>query len=226
MTTSLTTTIAEIEIELFASRGAYLPEHDMLLVADLHLGKDATFRRSGVPVPKGSSEGTLAVVSSLLKRTGAQRLVILGDMFHARSSLAPDVIAAVDQFLIACESVELMLIRGNHDVRVGRLPEHWPIEIVAAGHRLGKLVLAHEPANPPTGADLLLCGHVHPAIRLSGRHGSFGKLPCFWFSGDCLVFPALGKFTGTFAIQARPADRIWLIADDEIIEHVPTNTAP
>lgn len=219
MITSLTTTLTDIPIELFASRAAYLPEHDTLLVADLHLGKSATFRRSGLPVPRGPCEGTLAVVLRLLQQTQAQRLVVLGDMFHARSSLAPDVITAVDQFLLACKSVELLLICGNHDARVGQLPQHWPIETVAAGQRLGNIVLTHEPAELPAGADLLLCGHVHPALRLSSRHGAFGKLPCFWYSSGCLVFPALGKFTGTYAIQPRRSDRIWLIADDEIIEH-------
>jgi len=52
--------------------------------ADLHLGKAATFRRAGIPVPEGTSARDLARLATLVRDTGADRLLILGDLFHAR----------------------------------------------------------------------------------------------------------------------------------------------
>lgn len=218
MTKSLRATIAGIELQLFAQRAALSPLHNTLFVADTHLGKDATFRRHGVPVPTGSSQGTLQTISKLLASTAAKRLVILGDMFHARSSLSSETLDCVEWFFGEHPSLQFTLIRGNHDAHVGSLPRHWPIEVVDPGQRTGALALGHHPTPPPTGADLLLCGHLHPAVRFGSGRDSFGKLPCFWYSQGCLVLPAIGEFTGTHVVQLKKDDRAWIIADDEVVE--------
>ncbi|QDT02028.1 Calcineurin-like phosphoesterase [Rubripirellula lacrimiformis] len=224
MTHSIHTTIAGIELQLFAQRAAFSATHRTLFVADTHLGKDATFRRHGLPVPTGSSAGTMQTISGLLTKTKANRLVILGDMFHAKSSLSKETLESVEKFLGNHPSLEFTLIRGNHDAHVGSLPPQWPIEVVSPGERIAGLALGHHPAPVPDGADLLLCGHLHPAVRIGKGRESFGKLPCFWYSSGCLVFPAIGEFTGTHAIQTKQTDRLWLIADDEIMEYPPHAT--
>ncbi|WDQ15347.1 ligase-associated DNA damage response endonuclease PdeM [Rhodopirellula sp. P2] len=215
---SVCTTLAGTEWQLFAARAAFCPAQDTLFVADPHLGKDATFRRHGFPVPLGSSGGTLQTISRLLVDTNASRLVILGDLFHARSSLTTETVAAVESFFAEHPSVEFLLVEGNHDAHVGNLPLEWPIRTVAEGERMGQLALSHHPGSVPDGAALLLCGHLHPAIRIGSGRESFGKLPCFWYSSGCLVFPAIGEFTGTHVVQPQNGDRTWLVADNEIIE--------
>ncbi len=218
MPDSINVTLAGIELQLFASRAAFCPAHDILLVADTHLGKDATFRRHGLPVPLGSSGGTLQTISHLLCETEARRLVVLGDMFHARSSLSAETVAAVESLFNNHPSVEFALVKGNHDAHVGGLPDSWPIQPIAEGSRMGRLALAHHPAPVPEEADLLLCGHLHPAVRMGAGSDSFGKLPCFWYSSGCLVFPAIGEFTGTHVVHPQAGDRTWLVADNEIVE--------
>lgn len=215
---SIFATLAGTRMQLFASRAAFCPEHDTLFVADLHLGKDATFRRHGIPVPLGSSGETLQTISRLLSDTSASRLVILGDLFHARSSLTTETVAAVESFFAAHSRVEFLLVRGNHDAHVGNLPGDWPIRTVEEGERMGQLALGHHPGPVPDGADLWLCGHLHPSIRIGSGRDSFGKLPCFWYSSGCLVFPAIGEFTGTHVVQPQKDDRTWLVAESQIIE--------
>ncbi len=219
MPRSIRTTIAGIDLQLFAERAAYCKQLDTLFVADTHLGKDATFRRHGVPVPLGSSDGTLNTITTMLEETKASRLVVLGDLFHARSSLSPETTTSIEAFFDNHPSLEFTLVRGNHDVHVGVLPKHWPIQIIAPGERWGGIALGHHPTSVPEGADLLLCGHLHPAVQVGTHRDSCGKLPCFWLSAGCLVFPAIGEFTGTHVIRAKGKDRVWLIADDEIFEH-------
>ena len=45
--------LAGIDIHLYAKRAAYSPEMSTLFLADTHLGKEATFRNNGIPVPNG-----------------------------------------------------------------------------------------------------------------------------------------------------------------------------
>src|SRR5436190_20499208 len=67
-------------LRLLPDHAVYWPARNTLLVADLHLGKDAAFRTAGVPVPAGSTAKDLSRLSSLIGLSGAQRLVILGDL--------------------------------------------------------------------------------------------------------------------------------------------------
>ncbi|QDV40415.1 ATP-dependent DNA ligase [Stieleria neptunia] len=189
---------------------------DMLLVADTHLGKDATFRRHGIPVPVGSTKGTLSTIAGVLRQTCATRLCILGDLFHARSSLSTEIRHQVDAFFDEFAHLKFSLIWGNHDAQVGRLPAAWPITVHEPGWCIGSLALGLHPMAPPEGADLSVCGHLHPAIRYRVGRESTGKLSCFWYSGGCLVLPAIGEFTGTHLIRPRQNDSTWFIAGNEV----------
>lgn len=205
------------EFILLAGCGLYWPAERTLFIADPHFGKEATFRRHGIGVPVGSTDGTLATIGEMLDATAAIRVIILGDMFHARSSLSTEVCRSIESFLEVYETVEFLLVRGNHDEHVGALPPEWPIETVSPGSTLGRITLTHHPSDVPEASDLVLCGHIHPAIRVHG----VGKLPCFWLCKGCLVLPAIGEFTGTHVITAADGDRVWIVADDEVIEHRP-----
>jgi metallophosphoesterase superfamily enzyme len=66
---------------------------------------------------------------------------------------------------------------------------------------------------------------VHPAIRI-GPPSDRVKLPCFWLSNRQLVLPAIGEFTGTHTIRMRDHDRVWMIADDDLIERTSTRSGP
>ena len=68
-----------MEIALAGSRWRFLPERavysaesGMLVVADVHFGKAATFRAAGVPVPSGTTQGNLARLSALIEATQPQ----------------------------------------------------------------------------------------------------------------------------------------------------------
>ena len=218
MADSIEIDVAGIKLRLLAARGAYWADQRTLFVADPHFGKAATFRRHSIPVPRGSTVGTLEKITDLLAATDAHHLVILGDMFHARSSLSADVRDSLERFFANQAGIQFTLVRGNHDAQVGPLPRQWPIEIVEPGRRMKNIAFGHQPTEVPAGAELMLCGHLHPAIRVGGRHDRV-TLPCFWLSNRRLIFPAIGQFTGTELIRPRGSDRAWIIADDQILEN-------
>ena len=220
MTRIIDVTLGETELQLHSGRAIFWPDRKTLFVADTHFGKEATFRRHGIPVPRGSTDGTLGSLSALIAEVEAERLIVLGDLFHARSSLSRDVCQSMEAFFEKHTSVEITLVRGNHDAHVGQLPEQWPIEVVEPGLRMGSLTLTHEPSTPTTDSALLLCGHIHPGMKVGSATESLGRMPCFWMHNNCLVLPAFGQFTGLHCVKRTPDARIWIVADDEIVEYV------
>ncbi len=199
--------------QLLGDKGLHWLQERALFVADTHFGKEATFRHHGIPVPIGSTQGTLIAITKMLAHTQATRLLILGDMFHAKSSLSEDVVRDLTSFFTRHREVTFTLIRGNHDARLGQLPSAWPLELSNPVAWMDRIALGHHPLALPLNADVYLCGHLHPAIEVGSRRDRLGKLPCFWLHDGCLVLPALGMFTGTASISPATGDRVWTIAD-------------
>jgi DNA ligase-associated metallophosphoesterase len=217
MQTSLGISIEGIELRLLSKRGVYWPEQQTLFIADTHFGKEATFRSAGLAVPRGSTQSTLATITQMVSECQAIRLVLLGDMFHARSSISEDIRESMDAFFAAHSTLRFTLVLGNHDRGIRELSNHWPMEIVDSGTAIDGVSISHIPQAPSPPTKLLLCGHLHPAVRFSSLVDSVGKLPCFWLSNGQLVLPAVGDFTGTQVVRPSKSDRTWVIADDQIL---------
>ena len=83
--TDVKLTIAGEELYLLAERALWWPNASTLIVADLHWGKASTFRAAGIPIPIGTTSDDLARLDSALTRSGARRMVVLGDLFHAKA---------------------------------------------------------------------------------------------------------------------------------------------
>src|SRR5215212_5467779 len=86
---------ANESLHLLPDRAVYWPARSTLLIADVHFGKCATFRSLGVPVPAGSTQKDLLRLTRLIEQTGADRLVILGDLVHAAAGRVSDVLDAI-----------------------------------------------------------------------------------------------------------------------------------
>ena len=174
-------------VRLLADRALYWPARDRLLIADLHLGKGDTFRAAGIAIPTGGTAHDLGRLAALLARTGASALWILGDFLHARRNAAVD--AAWLEFRDAHPAVAMAVVPGNHDrafdadsAGVDRVPE---------GTVDGPFAFRHVPAEQPPAH--VLCGHLHPVLRLPG---ALGRHPLFWLRPQASVLPAFSAFTG------------------------------
>lgn len=214
---SLAVSIEGIDFQMLAKRGLYWPKQQTLFIADTHFGKEATFRSQGIAAPRGSTRGTLTTIGQMIAECQASRLILLGDMFHARSSISKDIRESLDAFFEAHEQLRFTLVLGNHDMGVPALTKAWPIEIVDSGTSIDSISISHLPQQPSPPTKLLLCGHLHPAYRFSSKMDSIGKLPCFWLSNRQFVLPAIGEFTGTQVIQPSKTDETWVIADHRIL---------
>ncbi|MBY0309221.1 MAG: hypothetical protein K2Q09_10805, partial [Phycisphaerales bacterium] len=112
--------------------------------------------------------------------------------------------------------VEVLLVRGNHDHAAGDPPCEAGITCVDEPSDDEGLTLLHHPEPSPGGVSAL-AGHLHPCIQMVGC-GDAARRPCFWLSNNQLVLPAFGGFTGAASITPRPGDRVFVPADDRLVE--------
>lgn len=205
-------------LSLLAERAAWHAASRTLFVADLHLGKSATFRARGLPVPAGTTQENLQRLGELVRRHAAERVVFLGDLLHSKHAQRAAAIAPLHAWRAAHAALRCVLVRGNHDSHAGDPPpslgfdivdEPWPVD-GAAG-----LVACHHPQRAAAGT--VLAGHWHPAITLRGPARDRQRLACFCLVDGLLVLPAFGAFTGS-SPQAPPTgstcypvggDRVW-----------------
>jgi DNA ligase-associated metallophosphoesterase len=218
-------------VRLLARRALWWPAEATLFVADVHLGKAETFRALGVPVPAGPTAATLRRLGTLVDDCRARRLVVLGDLLHARPAQAPDTIEALRAWRRERPVLHCMLVRGNHDDRAGDPPPELGIEVVDAPSALGPFSLRHEPSGDGVGDDAgagagyRLAGHVHPAVRLHGRAGDSARLPCFAVGEREAVLPAFGDFTGAWTLSRDAGPRLFAIAGDRVLGVPPGRAA-
>ena len=205
-------------LELLSERAVWWPAQGSLLVADVHIGKARSFRRLGVPVPRGTTETTLQRLSALLAARPVRRLILLGDFLHSAHAQATPTLDALARWRNQHAAVAMTLVRGNHDARAGDPPASLSIEVVDEPLRLGALALCHHPQTLP-GA-YVIAGHWHPCVHLNGRAGDRLRLPCFWFGDEQArpvgVLPAFGAFTGMHPIERTDGDRIWVLSGDAV----------
>jgi len=202
---------------LLPERAIYWPSRRMLLVADVHLGKAASFRALGIPIPPGSTRSTLVRLDDAIRRTESERICFLGDLWHAKAGRTPEAIEQFGIWRASHAAIKMTLVEGNHDVRSGRLLAEWDIAEVAEPHPVGPFSFCHHPDIACYGA-YRLAGHIHPAVLLEGRGRQALRLPCFYFGPEGGLLPSFGDFTGFATIKPCPEDRIFVVADDRVVK--------
>jgi DNA ligase-associated metallophosphoesterase len=211
---SLTTALDGERVTLLAERALYWPRERTLFVADVHLGKAAAFRAGGVPLPRGSTAADLARLTRLLERTGASRIVVLGDFIHAKAGRVAALTEAFARWRVQHAAIDVMLVRGNHDARAGDPPAAWNVGCVDEPFALPPFLACHRITQPATG--YALCGHVHPGVRVHGSGEQSARLPCFVLGVRRAILPAFGRFTGLADVLPAPRERIVVIAGREL----------
>jgi DNA ligase-associated metallophosphoesterase len=208
--------IAGESVRLLPERALFWPGACTLVVADMHWGKAATFRAAGIPIPGGTTAEDLARLDRAIQRTGARRLVVLGDLFHARAGrVATRTLATLRGWRERASRLEIQLVRGNHDRHAGDPPDDLHINCLDAPAFLPPFVLRHQPDPSPEG--YTLAGHVHPALVVSGPGLQRERLPCFLVRPRIALLPAFGSFTGGAAVYPELDDRAFVVADGEVL---------
>lgn len=194
---------------LLADKAIYWPQHDALLIADAHFGKAAAYRALGQPVPQGTTGANLQRLNALIERYQPGQLIFLGDFLHAPKSHAPATLAALRQWRREHAQLDMLLIRGNHDVKAGDPPPDLAIRVVAEPYLMGSLALQHLPT--PHATHHVLAGHVHPTFQLRGKGRQTLRLPCFYQKQALTLLPAFGDFTGGWNVDIDADSKLFVV---------------
>jgi DNA ligase-associated metallophosphoesterase len=212
---SAVVTLAGESVELCAERALYWTRRRMLLVADPHFGKAASFRALGVRAPRGTTRESLAKLDSLVARLAPSSIVFLGDFLHAREGRNAETFGALADWRARHAAVDVRIVRGNHDRRAGDPPADVGIACVDAPVIDGPFALAHHPVR--IAGSYVLAGHLHPCATLVGVARQRERLPCFWLGREVGVLPAFGEFTGCAEVSADEGDEVWVVAEQEVV---------
>jgi DNA ligase-associated metallophosphoesterase len=219
-TFSLPPSTGDVELELLPERAVYWRARRTVMVADVHVGKDATFRAEAVPLPLGTTTSDLDRLARLVRRTGADRLLVLGDLYHARAGMTDGTLVALRTWRQEHRQLDVVLVRGNHDRDAGPSPADLDITEHEGSLADGPFSLQHDPASA-AGSGYVVAGHLHPGVRLQGRGGQRERVACFHANDDRLLLPAFSEFTGLHLVHPEPGDQLAVIAGTDVISLSP-----
>lgn len=171
-----------MDLEPIPDRPALLAG-DALVVADLHIGIEEELREKGVHIPSRAEVMGRRLVD-LAERTGARRLVLLGDVKHLVPKMASRERRDVYVFFRDLTAVfsEILVAQGNHDGILRAIAPRSVRFKSPYGFRLGDVGYCHGHAWPykkVMEAETLVMGHNHPAVGFRDALGTRQIVPCW-----------------------------------------------
>jgi len=189
----------------FRDRAVYLPATETLVLADLHLGREAV---SNVAAPLGERSDLLDRLAALRSTFKPTTIVFAGDLLHSFSSVPTAVEETVDDLYTQCvdDGVDVVAIEGNHDQQLETV---WPTSVEPAVKLDDGTVVCHGHEEPGLRGERYLIGHDHPAISIEGV-----KRPCLcvdptgYRGKELVVLPAFTRLAGGVELNRLRADAL------------------
>lgn len=205
---------------LSADRTLWLPDHEILVISDLHIGKAQHFRKHGIPLPLEAANKNFELFKIVVLKRKPKKIIFLGDLFHSR--LNSEWLQFVHVILALREALDfdIVLTIGNHDILSPQDYQEISAHCVPF-FEVGDLFFIHEPPDIVNETDkLTICGHLHPGVTIKGKARSKVKLPCFGLQNHCLIMPSFGNLTGSMNVNWPEDSRTWAIIGDSMIKEV------
>ena len=199
-------------MHLLAEKAIHLPDHDMLLIADLHFGKVEHFRKNGIGIPSGTSDKDYDKLRKLILKMKAKDVIFLGDLFHSDFNNAW---FGFQKLIKELKDYRFHLVMGNHDIM--DIDKYKNLK-VCHQMEVGNLILTHEPLDVIIEDKYNLCGHIHPGVKLRGKAKQNLRLPCFYFGKHTGILPAFGSFTGLHVLKPLEGDTVYVVNGEVVLE--------
>lgn len=204
--------IAGETIVLHPLKALYHEASATLVCSDIHVGKAGHFRTQGIAISRLVNSNNAWNLAELFQTYPVKRFVVVGDLVHSRYN---EEWADFIDFMASFGHLEKILVAGNHDVHAHEYLSQSGFQVVLEWE-LGKLLFTHEPTLRDGYYNV--SGHLHPAVMLSGKARQHLRLPCFYFGKNGGILPAFGSFTGTKTIKPSPGERVFVIANQQVVE--------
>jgi metallophosphoesterase superfamily enzyme len=181
---------------------AYLSAADTLVVADPHVGRAAA---SNVELLVDERADLRDRVEAAVAATDPQTVVFAGDLLHRFGAPADRATGTVRALAAAVRAAGArpVAVAGNHDTG---LDAAWPGRVHDAYRLADGTLVCHGHEAPDADAGRYVCGHLHPALTVTGR-----KRDCFLYGPSqyrdrpVLVLPAFSSFARGLSVAERTA---------------------
>jgi putative SbcD/Mre11-related phosphoesterase len=141
----------------------------VLVAADIHLGLEYELWQCGVSIPSQTKRLQEQLLQKLAE-IDPDRLVLLGDIKHNVPKTSWQEKQEVPSFLESLSrQVEVDLVPGNHDGGLADLAPPGTKVQPSSGYILDGVGYFHGHTWPDAelfSSDMLVAGHIHPAVRL------------------------------------------------------------
>ncbi len=187
----------------------FLKATKTLIVADLHIGYESTLRRKGLHLPQASYGYMKGALDSMLKQTGAEGIVLLGDLKHEFGKPSPqEWVEVMDLLAWLIEAgIRIDVVRGNHDNFILPILNKFNAVLHDSFMIIGDILLTHgnKLVEPPGDIKTIIIAHEHPAVASRDMAGARYKFKCFLvgkYSGKrIIVMPALSPLSSGVGIN-------------------------
>jgi len=158
---------------------------DYLVIADLHLGYKKNLENKGYVIPNQRSE-FIKRIKKLKTKTGAKKLIILGDIKHNIPYASKNERYEIPKFFRELSKLfeKIIVIKGNHDGKIEPMIHEENIE-VKDEFIFNDVLFIHGhkyPSNDAMKSKIIVMAHTHPTFKLKESAGIVHNYPC-WIIG-------------------------------------------
>ena len=155
----------------YAERAVYIPAVDLLVCADLHLGRGDG---PGYHLPLGDPEPMVRALDRLLARFAPAEVIVAGDIVDrfGPPDAATRTMLETIRSRCARAGARLQLVAGNHDRGFAAVADP-PLPTELARGTDQQVVICHGDSLPTMEGDLIVYGHDHPTLTVEGA-----RYPC------------------------------------------------
>jgi putative SbcD/Mre11-related phosphoesterase len=197
-------------VKIFPGGAALIEDENTLVVADMHLGSEASLEYEGMSIPRIQTRKIEQYMKTMVAALRPSRVVVAGDLKHNFSRNLTQEWQDVHAFVkMLGGSVPLEVIKGNHDNFLDLILREFDVplrrEMVC-----GDIRIVHGHVGSLTDK-MTIMGHIHPSIRLKDAVGASLKDHCFLYDGSrgVLILPALSLISpGTDVVSQGSSDNI------------------
>ena len=149
-------------------------EQRVLVAADIHLGLEYELWLSGASIPS-QTDRILERLKKNVIDLKPDRLILVGDVKHNVPKTSWQERREVPYFLRElCKHVKVDIVPGNHDSEIASMAPMGVRVLPSSGFVLDGIGYFHGhtwPSIELLDSELLIAGHIHPALRLKDPIG-------------------------------------------------------
>ena len=207
----------DVKILLLPQKVVFLPDHNIMILADWHLGKATHFRKEGIYMPYAGTVKELDKLKLLIINYKPETIVFLGDLFHSHINSEWDIFTS---FIKYYPDIRFILTIGNHDILPVATFENAGLEVVPYLIIGETIICTHIPMDIVPENRINMAGHVHPGCSIDFLGRQQFRLPCFYYYDQRLLLPAFGELTGFTSMQQLTGAKIYPVLDNEVVEWI------